>query len=111
MFLMSQLNKYGCRVFILDLDRSTEITVRRMRGNYKSFARGVPTGVNPFQWPDTPRNKAFCRLLVTQCITFGSQPLTADEDSRLTMAIDTVFGMRPEMRRLGMLSQCLPNVS
>lgn len=111
MFLMSQLNKYGCRVFILDLDRSTEITVRRMRGNYKSFARGVPTGVNPFQWPDTPRNKAFCRQLVTQCITFGSQPLTADEDSRLTMAIDTVFGMRPEMRRLGMLSQCLPNVS
>lgn len=110
MFLMSQLNKYGCRIFVLDLDRSTEITVRRMGGNYKTFARGKPTGLNPFQWPDTPRTRAFCRKVVTQCMTFNGQELSVDEANRLATAIDTVFGMRPEVRRLGILHQLLPNV-
>ncbi|MBD8051065.1 VirB4 family type IV secretion/conjugal transfer ATPase [Limnohabitans sp. JUR4] len=110
MFLMAHLNKFRSRVFILDLDRSTEITVRRMGGTYKQFARGVPTGLNPFQWPDSTKTRAFCRDLVTQCLTFGRSALTADEENRLSLAIDAVFGMRVETRRLAMLHQNLPGV-
>ncbi len=111
MFLMAQLNKYGCRVFLLDMNRSADITVRRMGGTYKTFERGAPTGINPFQWPDTPRTRAFCRLLATQCITStGASELSADEDNRLSRAIDAVFGAPFVHRRLGLLSQHLPNI-
>ncbi len=111
MYLMAQLNKYRCRIFMLDMNRSADITVRRMGGTYKTFARGVPTGINPFQWPDSPRTRAFCRQLVTQCITStGAAELSPDEQNRLSHAIDAVFGARIETRRLGLLSQHLPNV-
>ncbi|WP_312261238.1 VirB4 family type IV secretion/conjugal transfer ATPase [Limnohabitans sp.] len=111
MYLMAQLNKYGCRVFLLDMNRSADITVRRMGGTYKTFARGIPTGINPFQWPDTPRTRAFCRSLVTQCITSsGAAELEPDEQNRLSNAVDAVFGARFEFRRIGLLSQHLPNV-
>lgn len=111
MYLMAQLNKYGCRVFLLDRDRSADITVRRMGGTYKTFGRGTPTGINPFQWDDNPRTRAFCRQLVTQCMTSsGAADLTTDEQNRLSHAIDAVFGARIETRRLGLLSQHLPNV-
>lgn len=109
MFLLAHLDKYGARSLVLDLDRSTEITIRRMGGTYKTFAIGVPTGVNPFQWPDTPRNRSFCRSVVTQCMTAGRYELTPDEDIRLSKAVDAVFGMRWESRRLAMIAQLLPN--
>lgn len=111
MYLMAQLNKYGCRVFLLDMNRSADITVRRMGGTYKTFERGAPTGINPFQWTDSPKTRAFCRQVVTQCITSsGGAELNADEQNRLSHAIDAVFGARVETRRLGLLAQHLPNV-
>jgi len=112
MYLMAQLNKYRCRIFMLDMNRSADITVRRMGGTYKTFARGVPTGINPFQWPDSPRTRAFCRQVVTQCITStGAAELSPDEQNRLSHAIDAVFGARIETRRLGLLSQHLCHCS
>jgi type IV secretion system protein VirB4 len=109
MFLLAHLDKYAARTFILDMDRSTEITVRRMGGTYKTFARGMPTGVNPFQWNDSPKTRDFCRRVVTQCMTFGGLELGPDDQNRLSLAIDSVFGMRKETRRLALLAQFLPN--
>jgi type IV secretion system protein VirB4 len=109
MFLLAHLNKYGARSMVLDKNRSTEITIRRMGGTYKSFEVGQPTGMNPFQWPDTARNRSFCRSLVKQCMTSGQYELMPDEENRLSKAVDAVFEMRWESRRLALLAQFLPN--
>jgi type IV secretion system protein VirB4 len=109
MFLIAHLNKYEARVMVLDMDRSTEIAMRRMGATYRTYARGVPTGWNPFQWPDTPSNRAFCRAVVTQCVTRGVEPLGADDEVRLSLAVDTVFGMRLDTRRLALVAQVLPS--
>ena len=109
MFVLAHLDKFGARVMVLDMDRSNEIAIRRMRGTYRSFLRGEPTGINPFQWPDSLETRAFCRALVIQCVTNGTERLPADDESRITTAVETVFNMRPETRRLAMVSQVLPN--
>jgi type IV secretion system protein VirB4 len=108
-FLICMLNAYGARTMILDMDRSTEIAVRAIGGTYKSFLRGVKTGINIFQWPDTPTNRAFCKRITTLCVTrSGKIELTAEEENRLATAVDTVYLLPHASRRLGIVAQNLP---
>ena len=112
MFLLCHLNKYGARSFILDMDRSTEITVRRLGGVYRDLRRGEPTGINPFQWPDSAKTRAFCRKVVTHIMEHGRAKLEPDEENTLASAIDSVFaaGVEIHHRRLSLVAQYLPNV-
>jgi type IV secretion system protein VirB4 len=108
-YLICMLTQYRGRTMILDMDRSTEIAVRAFGGTYKSFLRGVPTGINIFQWADTPSNRAFCKRIVTLCVTRnGVHPLTIEEENKLSSAVDTVYLLPLESRRLGIVLQNLP---
>ncbi len=109
-FLICMLTAYGGRTMILDMDRSTEIAVRAFGGRYQSFKRGTPTGINIFQWPDSPSTRAFCKRIVTLCVTrVGRLPLSFEEENRLSTAVDTVFLMPIRGRRLGIVQQNLPS--
>jgi type IV secretion system protein VirB4 len=109
-YLICMLTAYGGRTMVLDMDRSTEIAVRALRGRYQTFQRGAPTGINIFQWPDTPSARAFCKSIVTLCVTRGGRnPLTSEEENRLATAVDTVYLMPLEARRLGIVLQNLPS--
>ena len=109
-FLICMLTAYGGRTMVLDMDRSTEIAIRAFGGSYKSFLRGVPTGINVFQWADTPSNRAFCKSIVTLCVTrCGRHPLSIEDENRLSTAVDTVFLLPIEARRLGIVLQNLPS--
>ncbi len=110
MFLLTMLDQFDTRVVVLDMDRSTEIGIRRLGGAYRCFLRGQSTGINPFQWPDTPVNRAFNKRLVTQLVTKGIATLSAEEEHRISSAVDTVYAVPPEQRRLGIVSQNLPRV-
>ena len=110
LFLVAMLDKFNATVVVLDLDRGAEIALRAMRADYSSFRRGVPTGLNPFQWPDTLENRAFCRKLVSYCIDNGAGAISADDELRISAAVAAVFSMRAETRRLGMVYQNLPAV-
>jgi type IV secretion system protein VirB4 len=110
-FLICMLNGYGARTMVLDMDRSTEIAIRAIGGTYKSFLRGVKTGINIFQWPDTPTNRAFSKKITTLCVTRGGKiELSAEEENRLATAVDTVYLLPHASRRLGIVAQNLPAV-
>lgn len=108
-FLICCLTRYGGCTMVLDMDRSTEIVIRAIGGTYKSFLRGAPTGMNPFQWKDTPTNRAFCKRLTTLCVTRSAKhELTIEEENRLATAVDTVYLLPHQSRRLGIVAQNLP---
>ena len=54
-------------MFVMDLDRGMEIFIRAIGGSYFALEAGVPTGLNPFQLPDTPGNREFLYSLVGMC--------------------------------------------
>ncbi len=108
LFLVCMLNKYKTKIVFLDMDRGAEIALRAMGATYKSFERGVPTGINPFQWQNTQETRDFCRKLVTQILTQGKERLTAEEEVLVSTAIERVFGMSQPLRRLALVAQQLP---
>ncbi len=108
LFLACMLNKYKTKIVFLDMDRGAEIALRAMGATYKSFERGVPTGINPFQWADTQHTRDFCRKLVTQILTQSKEQLTAEEEVLVSTAIERVFGMSHPLRRLALVAQQLP---
>ena len=109
-FFICMLNAYDATVVVLDMDRSTEIAIRAFGGMYKSFPRGVRTGINPFQWEDSPKNRAFCKKLAHLCVTrSGKIELSTEEENRLSTAVDTVYLLPIQARRLGIVAQNLPS--
>lgn len=109
-FLLAQSDKFDARMVAFDKDRGLEILIRAMGGKYRTFRRGEPTGINPFQWPITPENTKLCEDLVKTCVGGPGVLLTATEDEAITKAVNTVLGMPSHMRRLGAVHQNLPAV-
>lgn len=104
-FLVACAQKYrtehdrlSCIFF--DKDRGAEIAIRAMGGGYLTLENGKPTGFNPFMLEDTPTNIAFLERLVKMLVGHAENPLTAQEELRLSNAIRNVLKMPPQLRRL-----------
>jgi type IV secretion system protein VirB4 len=109
MFLLAQAQRFHPRVLVLDKDRGTEIAVRAFGGSYTVFQRGVPTGINPFQWPDSPDTRSLCRKVVQACVKRGDQVLDARSELAISAAVDSVFESVPlGQRRLAAVDSFLP---
>jgi type IV secretion system protein VirB4 len=109
-FLLAQSDKYQARLVAFDKDRGMEILIRAMGGRYTAFKRGEPTGINPFQWDDTPSNRQLCEQVVGQCVRMKGHALTPREQQDISSAVATVFALPLKLRRLGAVDQNLPNV-
>lgn len=108
-FLIALLLAPKARVVVFDYKRSTEIALRSLGGQYKTFKRGIRTGINIFQWADTPAHRAFCAKVVALIYTRGGEiPITSDEENKLIDAVNTVFLLPKEQRRLAYVVQNLP---
>ncbi len=108
-FLITLLEAPKARVVVFDYKRSTEIALRFLGGQYKTFKRGAFTGINIFQWDDTPAHRAFCARIVSLIYTRGGEiPITSEEENNLIGAVNTVFLLPKEQRRLGIVAQNLP---
>ena len=70
----------------------------------------MPTGLNPFQLPDTPSNREFLYSLVGMCGADENGKLTATEEKEIQAAVDTMFSMDYEHRRFSHLLQSIPVV-
>lgn len=110
LFLLAQARKFGARIVFFDKDRGAEIALRAMGGRYTTLRRGQPTGINPFQWDDTPATRALCEAVVARCVQVGSLPLTPRETDDIARAVATVFELPVALRRLAAVDQSLPNV-
>ena len=110
-FLLTQASKFNPRIVAFDMNRTMEMTILMMGGKYRSLKRGQYTGINPFQWDDTPNTRALCRRVVEKCVSEGGIPVTPREALEIDSAVKTVFEQLPkEKRRLAAVDQNLSNV-
>lgn len=106
--LMAFTERFKPAMFIMDLDKGMEIFVRALGGTYFSLEAGIPTGLNPFQLPDTPANREFLYSLVGICGANENGKVTASEEKEIQLAVDTVLGLDFENRNFSHLLQSIP---
>lgn len=106
--LIAFTERFKPHLFVLDLDRGMEIFIRAIGGNYFALTAGEPTGLNPFQLPDTPRNREFLYMLVGICGQTEEGKLTAAEEKQIQLAVDALFELDWDMRHFSHLLQSIP---
>ena len=109
--LMAFAERFAPYIFALDLDRGMEIFIRAIGGSYFALEAGVPTGLNPFQLPDTPSNREFLYTLVGICGQNEAGRLTAAEEKQIQDAVDALMDLDWYMRRFSHLLQHIPNLA
>lgn len=105
--ILTFTERFNPYIFALDLDRGMEIWLRAMGGEYFAIEAGKPTGLNPFQLPDTPENREFLYSLVAICGQNDSGKVSAEEEKQIKFAVDTVMKMDFNLRRFSMLLQSI----
>jgi type IV secretion system protein VirB4 len=86
-----------------------EIFVRAMDGDYFAIEKGKPTGINPFQFKDTPKLREFLNDLVITCGTDENNTCSSEEQNQIKNAIDIVMSLPFEDRRFGSLLHSIPD--
>ncbi|MRD49387.1 transporter [Caenimonas koreensis DSM 17982] len=107
--ILSFLERFDCKLFAIDKDGSMRGFVEAQGGTYFRLASGEPTGLNPFQLPDTPQNRTFLYDLVGACGRKPGQDSTAEDTKDIKRAVDNVFELPFEHRRFGALVQSIPD--
>lgn len=109
--MMAFTERFKPNLFVMDLDRGMEIFIRAIGGSYFSLEAGKPTGLNPFQLPDTPANREFLYTLVGMCGADENGKLTAAEEKEIQFAVDSVFALDFENRNFSHLLQNIPVIN
>lgn len=98
------LTRFEPQIFAIDYNRSTELYIRAVGGEYFAIQEGVDTGLNPFQLDDTPELRSFLYRLVN---SLASE--SVEDEKELKSAIDSVMDLPHEHRRLSMVLQSVQN--
>ncbi|MBB71497.1 MAG: hypothetical protein CMF50_03780 [Legionellales bacterium] len=110
--LAAQLNRYQGRAFFFDRDRGLDTFVRAMGGHYSILSPNHPqsTRFNPFQLPDTPVNRQFCREWLGQLVKGANEEtVPAAIQEALNVCVDYAFDeLDNANRRLSHVSALLP---
>jgi type IV secretion system protein VirB4 len=95
-------------IVVLDKDGGLEIALRAMHGTYLRLDEGVPTGINPFQWPVSKAHaRAQVEILKAMVFTPGLQWLPS-EQAALESAVAANERLPQEMRGVTAIWQKLP---
>lgn len=106
--MLSFAERFKPYIFAMDKDKGMEIFIRAIGGTYFPIDAGVPTGLNPFQWPDSPKLRDFLYDLVGSCVRQQNKDNTAEEQKQIQMAVDTVMNLDFQHRRMGALLHSIP---
>ena len=107
--LLSFLERFNPKLFAIHKDGSMRGFIEAHGGTYFRLASGEPTGLNPFQLPDTPFNRNFLYDLVAACGRRKDEEATAEDTKDIKRAVDNVFELSFEQRRFGVLLQSIPD--
>ena len=100
-FLLTHLQKYAPRTFILDLGGSYESVTRLFGGSYLAVDLARPAiSINPFRLPLTPDNHRFLLSFVRVLAESGGYELSPSEERDLHEQIENLYAVEPEQRRL-----------
>ncbi len=104
------VSRFNPAMFMLDKDRGMEIFIRAMDGDYFAIEEGKPTGINPFQFADTPKLREFLNELVVTCATDANHTCSSEEQNLIKQAVDSVMAHPVfEQRRFSRLLEAIPN--
>lgn len=107
--LVAFVQRFNPAMFVLDKDRGMEIFIRALDGDYFSLEEGKSTGINPFQFKDTPQLREFLNELVVSLVTDASTPCTSEEQNQIKNAIDSVMNTNDiASKRLSTIIQAIP---
>ncbi len=95
------------RAVFFDKDRGAEIFVRAMSGTYEILEPGAPTGFNPLQIENTPKNREFLSRLFKVMLESQAAPFTQEDTDRLESALLRLMREPREQRHLRNLSGLL----
>lgn len=107
--LLAFTQRFNPAMFVLDKDRGMDIFIRALDGDYFAIEEGRPTGINPFQFEDSPKLREFLNDLVVGCANDGASLCTSEEQNQIKNAIDTVMSLPVHLRRFSALLQSIPN--
>lgn len=107
--LLVFLERFNSKIFAVDKDGSMRGCIESLGGTYFTLASGEPTGLNPFQLPDTPLNRNFLYDLVSACGRKKDRDIPAEDIKDIKRAVDTVFELPFALRRFGALLQNIPD--
>ena len=102
--ILAFMERFNPYMFVLDLDRGMEIFIRALNGTYFAIDEGKPSGLNPFQLPDTEANRMFLYRLVKTCAAGAN----AEEEKQIKMAVDTLYEIDFGSRNFSVLLENLP---
>ena len=108
--LLTFAKRFNPAMFILDKGRSMGVFIQALDGDYFSIEAGEPTGINPFQFADSPRLRDFLNSLVNACGTDKNGECTSEEQNQIRLAVDTVMSLPFESRRISTVLQSLPDL-
>jgi type IV secretion system protein VirB4 len=109
-FLTLALQKYDPRTFIFDLGGSYEKLTQLLGGSYlKIGAEAMSYRINPFCLEPTAQNIEFLFSFIQVLIAGNDGYQTTNEDERnIFQAIETLYVLEPDIRRLKTLAGTLP---
>jgi len=101
-FLDAQLSRYGGRTFVFDRDCGLALYLQACNGYYAILSPEHADAVrfNPFQLPDNPSNRKFCRQWMLQLIKEeGESTVSSDIVAMIVACVDYVFEELPAAKR------------
>ncbi|EIM26521.1 VirB4 family type IV secretion/conjugal transfer ATPase [Microvirga lotononidis] len=109
-FLMAQAMRVQpqprCAYF--DKDQGAEVFIRAVGGSYETLEPGTPTGFNPLQQADTPRNREFVKNLLRFMVRpADNRELSAEQEKIIEGAVDQIFEVPAADRRLSDVTMLL----
>jgi type IV secretion system protein VirB4 len=107
--MLFALKYSGMHGMFLDMNRGSEICIRRLGGRYCALKRGEPTGFNPSQLPPSEHNIAFCERWLRLLVGPAQAQDMAQEEQDISHAVRTVMSeaIPLELRRLATVWQNL----
>lgn len=108
--LMAFFERFNSQIFAIDKDRGMEIFIRAIGGDYFPLRGGENLGIQPFQFPDTPKLRDFLYSLVEVCARDKDGEITAEESKIIKQAVDSVFELPFHSRMFSALLQSIPRI-
>jgi len=106
--LLGFMERFDTKLFAIDKDYGMQIFIEAQGGTYFSLRAGEWTGLNPFQLPDTPKNREYLNDLLKECGKNTDGSVTADEEKQIKIAVDTNYSLPFENRRFSRVLETIP---
>lgn len=107
--LLGFIDRFDPKLFAIDKDFGMKIFIQAQGGTYFSLKAGEPTGLNPFQLEDTPKNRDYLNDLLKVCGLDNNGKITADDEQKIKVAVDTNFSLPFESRRFSRVLETIPS--